>query len=46
MKYLIPCILFLANDECFSVLALAILFGMFLFDVWVARPRYGEDGDA
>ena len=45
MKYLIPCLLFLANDECFSALALVIMAGMFLVDCWMARPRYGEEAD-
>jgi hypothetical protein len=30
MKYLIPCLVFLANDECFSALALVIMAGMLL----------------
>ena len=37
MRYAIPCLLFLANDECFSVLALLILMGVFLMDCWKAR---------
>lgn len=43
MKYAIPCLLFLANDECFSVLALLILFIVLAVDIWKARPRYDAD---
>ena len=34
MKYLIPCALFLLNNEVFSWLALLILMGVFLVDCW------------
>ena len=37
MKYLIPCALFLLNNEVFSWLALLILAGMFLGECWKAR---------
>lgn len=43
MRYLLPCLLFLANDECFSVLALLILFIMFVVDIWKAKPKYDAD---
>lgn len=43
MRYLFPCLLFFANDECFSMLALFIIMLVFLFDVWKARFKYDAE---
>lgn len=37
MKYAIPFLMFLANDELVSVIALTILTIVFVADVWKAR---------
>lgn len=37
MRYIFPSLLFLANDEVFSALALVIIMGVFLTDCWKAR---------
>lgn len=42
MKYLAPAILFLLNDELFSVVALLIMMLMFLADCWNAKNKYKE----
>lgn len=34
MRYIFPALLFLANDEVFSALALLIIMGVFLADCW------------
>ena len=39
MRYIIPCLMFLANNEVISWLALVIIMGVFLVDCWMARPR-------
>lgn len=43
MRYAFPCLLFLANDECFSALALVILMIVFLADMWKARFKHEAD---
>lgn len=43
MRYIVPCLLFLANDECASWLALLILMGIFLADCWKARTKYDAE---
>lgn len=43
MKYLLPGLLFLANSEVISMLALLIMMGMFLWDI--ARARFGDGRD-
>lgn len=43
MKYLAPAILFLLNDELFSVIALTVMVLMFLADCWNAKDKYKED---
>ena len=43
MKYAVPAILFLLNDELFSVIALTIMVLMFLADCWNAKDKYKED---
>ena len=43
MRYIFPCLLFLLNDEVFSLLALMILFILFLLEVWKAKDKYKED---
>ena len=45
MRYFFPCLMFLANNEVISWLALLILFGIFLLDCWRARPNYGGDSE-
>lgn len=42
-KYFFPCLLFLANSEIISLLALLIMAGMFLWDL--ACARIGERAD-
>jgi hypothetical protein len=37
MRYIIPSLLFLANNEVISWLALVILMGVFMADCWKAR---------
>lgn len=37
MRYAIPSLLFLANNEVISWLALLIIMGVFLADCWKAR---------
>lgn len=37
MRYAIPCLLFLANDECISLLGLIIILAVFLVDIFKAR---------
>lgn len=37
MRYIFPCLLFMANDEVFSAMALVIIMGVFLLDCWKAR---------
>ena len=37
MRYIMPCLMFLANNEVVSWLALLILMGVFLMDCWKAR---------
>lgn len=39
MKYIIPCVLFLANSEVISLIALAVISVMFLVDIANARER-------
>lgn len=47
MKYLLPCLLFLANSEVISAFALLVMMGMFLWDIAAARFGDGRDvGDA
>lgn len=43
MRYLIPSLLFLANDEAISLLALLILFVVFAADCWRARWKYDAE---
>ena len=38
-KYFFPCLLFLANSEIISLLALLIMAGMFLWDIARAREK-------
>lgn len=38
-KYLVPCLLFLANSEILSLLALLTMTGMFLWDIARAREK-------
>lgn len=42
MKYIIPCVLFLANSEVISLIALAVISVMFLLDIANARERRGR----
>lgn len=42
MKYLAPAILFLLNDELFSVITLTVMVLMFLADCWNAKDKYKE----
>ena len=42
MKYLIPCLLFLLNNEVISWLALLILFGVFAVDCWRSHEEVRE----
>ena len=42
MKYIIPALLFLANSEIISLLALLIITGCFAFDLVTERGRYRE----
>ena len=37
MRYIMPCLMFLANNEVVSWLALVIIMGVFLADCWKAR---------
>jgi hypothetical protein len=39
MKYIVPCFLFLANDEFLSTLALVILAAIVLLDMWKAHEE-------
>ena len=43
MKYLFPCILFLANDEAISLLGMMIIMGMFLFDILMKRTMKEDE---
>lgn len=43
MKYAAPAILFLLNDELFSVIALTIMVLMFLADCWNAKNKQYEE---
>lgn len=43
MKYLAPAILFLLNDELFSMIALTIMILMFLADCWNAKNKKYEE---
>jgi hypothetical protein len=43
MRYLIPSLLFLANDEAISFLALLVLAIVFVCDVWKARGKYDAE---
>ncbi len=40
MRYWIPCLLFLANSEVISLIALMILFSVFLSDIWKAKVEH------
>lgn len=42
MKYLAPCLMFLANNEVISWLALLVLAGMFLADIVKERSVQHE----
>lgn len=42
MKYLLPCLLFLANSEVISAFALLVMMGMFLWDVLKERSELHE----
>lgn len=43
MKYLVPAILFLFNDELASVVALTIMAIIFFVDVWNAKDKYKKE---
>lgn len=43
MKYAIPAILFLFNDELASVVALTIMALLFFADVWNAKNKQYEE---
>ena len=43
MKYAIPAILFLFNDELFSVISLVIMMLLFLADCWNAKQKQYEE---
>lgn len=43
MRYLMPSLLFLANDEIVSLFALLILAIVFACDVWKARGKYDAE---
>lgn len=46
MRYLAPCLMFLANDEAISILGLLILCIVFLFDVWRENnKRYQQEDE-
>ena len=42
MRYIIPSLLFLANNEVISWLALLILMGVFLADCWRSHEEVRE----
>lgn len=39
MRYIMPCLLFLANDEVISMLALVIVMVIFLLDCWKSHEE-------
>ena len=45
MKYLLPCLLFLANSEVISAFALLVMMGMFLWDIARARFEGGRSDE-
>lgn len=43
MRYVLPCLLFLANDEAISLIGLIVIVAIFLWDIWKEATKRATD---